>query len=64
MIKINYPGYEDQKKEHDNFIKDLEKINLYNNDKNHQEYIEDLLGFIFGWILEHIMEKDKLIMQL
>lgn len=64
MIKINYPGFEYQKKEHNNFIKELEKIDLNNIEKNHQEYIEDLLGFIFGWILEHIMEKDKLIMQL
>ena len=32
--------------------------------ENYQEYIEDLLGFIFSWILEHIVEKDKQIMHL
>ena len=62
MLKINYTGYEEQKKEHNDFIKELDKINLHNIDKNQQEYIEDLLGFIFSWILEHILEKDKQIM--
>ncbi|MBU3188277.1 hemerythrin family protein [Clostridium bowmanii] len=62
MLKINYPGYEEQKREHTNFIKRLEEINLNNVDTNHQEYIEDLLHFVFEWILEHILEKDKLIM--
>lgn len=63
MIKINYPGYEEQKKDHINFIKELEKINLYNVDKNQQKYVEDLLHFVFGWILEHIIEKDRLIVK-
>ena len=62
MFKVNYSGYEDQKKEHTNFIKKIDEIRLYNIDKNQQKYIEDLLGFIFNWILEHILQKDKLIM--
>ncbi|MGK0469085.1 bacteriohemerythrin [Clostridium sp.] len=61
MIKIKYPGYEEQKKEHDNFVKELDKINMYNDDEDHQKYIEDLLHFVFAWILDHIVEKDKLI---
>jgi hemerythrin len=64
MISINYSGYEDQKKEHANFIKELDAINLSNIDTDHQRHIEDLLGFIFTWILEHILKKDKLIMSL
>jgi len=63
MIKINYPGYEEQKKEHTNFISELEKINLYNVDSDQQKYIEDLLHFVFAWILEHIIEKDRLIIK-
>ena len=64
MIKINYPGYEEQKKEHTNFIKKIDALQLHNIDKNQQKYIEDLLDFIFNWILEHILQKDTLIISL
>jgi hemerythrin len=61
MLSINYPGYEVQKKEHNDFIKELDAINLNNIDKDHQSHLEDLLGFIFTWILDHILKEDKLI---
>jgi hemerythrin len=61
MISINYADYEDQKKEHTNFLKELDAININNVGKDYQGYIEDLLGFVFSWILEHILQKDKLI---
>ncbi len=64
MIEINYPGYEEQKREHSNFIKELEKINLDNVDNNEQKHVEDLLHFIFTWIIDHILQKDKLIMKI
>jgi len=62
MLSINYPGYEDQKKEHNDFVKELDSINLTNIDKDHQNQLEDLFGFIFTWILDHILKEDKLIM--
>ena len=64
MLKINYPGYEDQKKEHNNFIKQLEEIDISDIPKNQQKYIEDLMNIVFDWLLSHILEKDKLIMTL
>jgi hemerythrin len=64
MLEINYAGYDDQKKEHVYFIKELDEINISNIAKNHQSYLEDLLGFLFTWILDHILKKDKLIVSL
>jgi len=61
MLKINYSGYAEQKKEHDNFIKKVDEIQLYNINKNKQKCILDLLSFVFNWISQHILEKDKLI---
>lgn len=61
MLKINYSGYKQQKKEHDYFIKKVNEIQLYNIDKSKQKIILDLLSFIFNWISQHILEKDKLI---
>lgn len=62
MIEINYPGYENQKKEHNDFIEKIDSIQLHNIDENQQKYIEELLDFIFNWVLEHILKEDKLIM--
>lgn len=62
MKKINYPRYENQKKEHNYFIEKIDSIQLHSIDENQQKYIEDLLDFIFNWILEHILKEDKLIM--
>lgn len=62
MIEINYPGYENQKKKHNDFIEKIDGIQLHTIDENQQKYIEELLDFIFNWILEHILKEDKLIM--
>ena len=62
MLKINYSGYEIQKKEHTDFIEKIDGMQLHSIDKNQQKYIEDLLDFIFNWVLEHILKEDKLIM--
>ena len=64
MLQINYSRYEDQKKEHTAFIEKIDAIHLHDIDRNQQKSIEDLLRFIFDWILVHILEKDKMIMSL
>lgn len=64
MLSTNYSGYEVQRKEHTNFIEKIDAVDLHNIDMNQQKYIEDLLSFIFDWILEHILKKDKMIMSL
>jgi hemerythrin len=61
MLKINYAGYEDQKVDHENFIKKLLDVNLRDIDENQDEYIESLLVFVLEWICDHIVKKDKLI---
>ncbi len=61
MLKIGSKQYEVQKIEHDNFIKKINAVKLDNIDKDQKKYIEDLLAFVFNWILDHILQKDKLI---
>lgn len=61
MLQIKYPGYFSQKVEHDDFIDKLEEIELQNLDENQEKHIRELLLFVFNWILEHILQKDKLI---
>jgi len=64
MLEINYPGFEEQKKEHNEFIKQLEEMDINSIHENQQKHIEDLMNFVFDWLLSHILEKDKLIMTL
>jgi len=61
MREINYEGYEEQKAEHDDFIKKLLDVNLKEIDNNQDEYIEKILVFVLEWICNHIVTKDRFI---
>ncbi|NMM61827.1 hemerythrin family protein [Clostridium sp. P21] len=61
MLKIGSKQYETQKVEHDAFIKKINSVNLDKIDNDQQKSIEDLLAFVFNWIIDHILQKDKLI---
>jgi hemerythrin len=61
MLKINYKKYFSQKVEHDDFIQTIDKVNFEQVDEDPQKYIENILAFVFNWILEHILQKDMLI---
>lgn len=61
MLGIKYRQYFSQKVEHDDFIEKINAIKLDQIDINQKKYIEDLLAFIFNWIVEHILKKDNLI---
>lgn len=61
MIQIKYPKYFSQKVEHDDFIAKIEGIDLHDLDENQDKHLRDILTFVFNWVLEHILKKDKLI---
>ncbi|WP_459481479.1 bacteriohemerythrin [Clostridium saccharoperbutylacetonicum] len=61
MAQINYPQLSDQKMEHENFIKKISDIDFRKLDENPNKYLDDILSFVFGWILDHVLNKDKLI---
>ncbi len=63
MMKNNYRKFFSHKAEHDEFINKVNMVNLDNADENTEEYLEGILTFVFNWILEHILQKDKLIKQ-
>lgn len=63
MESINYKKMFTQKIDHDNFIKKLNEIDLNELDANQEEYILELLEFVNTWLVNHILEKDKLIAQ-
>ena len=61
MESINYPGIKAQRMAHKAFVTKLEEIDLDQVDQNQQAYLEELMGFLFNWLANHILKSDKLI---
>ena len=58
MEKINYPGLQQQKLEHNAFISRLVSVNLDNITENQQKELEELIDFLIKWLSYHILDKD------
>ena len=61
MESIQYKRMFTQKMEHNAFITKLEDIDLEQIDRDQTDALVDILEFLGNWLVEHIMEKDKLI---
>lgn len=61
MEQINYSRIDAQKRAHESFIERLTEINLEEVDDNQQQYLEELMDFLLGWLINHILKADKLI---
>lgn len=62
MAEMNYPGLEAQKRAHTAFVDKLMEIDLAQMDEidNHQqEYLSELIQFLAGWLVNHILGMDK-----
>lgn len=62
MKKIGYPEIEAQKRAHAAFVEKLVNIDfreLEAMDDNQEEYLMDLIGFLLGWLSNHILASDK-----
>lgn len=59
MESIGYDGLDAQKRAHDAFIQKLENIDLAEIDRNPQESLQQLLEFLLGWLVNHILYTDK-----
>lgn len=61
MQSIGYKGMFTQKVQHDAFVKKLDETNLEAIDENSDAAISDLLKFLTDWLVNHILNVDKLI---
>lgn len=64
MEELRYPGLEAQKRAHAAFVERLVDIDLSDMeemDENQQEYLDELIEFLLGWLTNHILKVDKLI---
>ena len=59
MRSIGYGGYEAQKRAHEAFISRLEEIDLTLVEEDPEKYLESLIEFLLGWLVNHILHMDK-----
>lgn len=63
MESINYEGLPAQKRAHAAFIDKIESVKLEDIKKNPQKYMETLIEYLLGWLINHILYTDKKIPQ-
>lgn len=63
MKSIQYKRMFMQKVEHDAFIHKIEDLEFDKLDENQDETIHEILKFLTDWLVQHILENDKLIGQ-
>lgn len=62
MERIQYPELDAQKRAHTAFVERLVEVDLTeldDMDDNQQEYLIDLIQFLAGWLINHILGSDK-----
>ncbi len=59
MIARKYPDYDNHKRQHDNFIQNLNLLATERANRNEEAALELLLAFIGQWIRGHILITDK-----
>lgn len=63
MESINYKQMFIQKVQHDQFREKINDLDLDHLDENSDEMIGEILEFLTGWLVNHILEHDKQIGQ-
>ncbi len=58
MKSIGYRKYLSHKVEHDDFVAKIKGVNFEKVDERQEEYLREIIGFVFDWITNHILGKD------
>lgn len=59
MEQIRDPNLEKQQRAHTAFLERIEDRDIGENQENQQEYLTELLDFLFGWLSNHIEKMDR-----
>lgn len=61
MMSIRYKKFLSHKVEHDEFLEKVNKIDFDVIEEDQDAYLKGIIEFVVEWIVEHIVQKDKLI---
>lgn len=61
MESINYKRLFSHKIAHNSFIKKLDELDFTHIDANQDDSLKELLQFLNDWLVDHILQDDKLI---
>ena len=59
MESIHYEGLEAQKRAHAAFVYKITNIKKEEIEKQPQEYMQSLVEYLLGWLINHILYTDK-----
>lgn len=59
LLKHKYKKFLSHKVEHDEFIKKFSEIDFKRIDEGQDEYIRETFEFVYNWIVDHILKRDK-----
>lgn len=59
MESIHYEGLAAQKRAHESFVDKVENIDVDKIRENPKEYMQSLVEFLLGWLINHILYTDK-----
>lgn len=60
MKQIGYKKFFTHKIEHEEFVQKIKNVDLGKVDCDQDKYLLDIMNFIVDWLVNHILEKDKL----
>jgi hemerythrin-like metal-binding domain len=59
MQQYGYEDYDNQKVEHDFFVKKIQRIEKKDLENEQTEAVVDMISFVTDWISSHILKSDK-----
>lgn len=59
MLAVRYKDYDAQKRAHEAFIAKLDHLNEEEIKKDPLTYLQSLVQFLLGWLINHILHADK-----
>ncbi|SFB35575.1 bacteriohemerythrin [Clostridium frigidicarnis] len=60
MKQIGYKKFFTHKIEHEEFVQKIKNVDLGKIDCNQDKYLLEIMNFIVNWLVNHILQKDKL----
>lgn len=59
MTQYGYPGYDDHKIEHDQFVEKVQELLSSDIDFHQVEVLEEVVAFLLDWVVSHILDSDS-----